>query len=59
MTYNSFPSWLVPQSTEELYLGYGETSNEPIGKEYVTTLVTPMGLFKYVDGGISKITPKK
>ena len=49
----------TPQSTEGPYLDHGETTNEPIEKVYVTTLVTPMGLFKYVDGGNSKITPKK
>ena len=48
-----------PQSTEGPYLDHGETTNEPIEKVYVTTLVTTMGLFKYVDGGNSKITPKK
>ena len=48
-----------PQSTEGPYLDHGETTNESIEKVYVTTLVTTMGLFKYVDGGNSKITPKK
>ena len=41
------------------YLDHGEPENEPIEKVYVTTLVTPMGLFNYVDGINSKITPKK
>ena len=50
---------VTPQSTEGPYLDHGETTNEPIEKVYVTTLVTTMGLFKYVDGGNSKITPKK
>ena len=50
---------LTPQSTEGPYLDHGETTNESIEKVYVTTLVTTMGLFKYVDGGNSKITPKK
>ena len=50
---------LTPQSTEVPYLDHGEPENEPIEKVYVTTLVTTMGLFKYVDGGNSKITPKK
>ena len=49
----------TPQSTEGPYLDHGETTNGPIEKVYVTTLLTPMGLFKYVDGGNSKITPKK
>ena len=49
----------TPQSTEGPYLDHGETTNESIEKVYVTTLVTTMGLFKYVDGGNSKITPKK
>ena len=49
----------TPQSTEGPYLDHGETTNEPIEKVYETTLVTTMGLFKYVDGGNSKITPKK
>ena len=49
----------TPQSTEGPYLDHGETTNEPIEKVYVTTLVTPMGLIKYVDGINSKITPKK
>ena len=49
----------TPQSTEGPYLDHGETTNGPIEKVYVTTLVTPMGLSKYVDGGNSKITPKK
>ena len=48
-----------PQSTEVFYLDHGETANGPIEKVYVTTLVTPMGLFNYVDGINSKITPKK
>ena len=48
-----------PQSTEVPYLDHGEPENEPIEKVYVTTLVTPMGLFNYVDGINSKITPKK
>ena len=47
-----------PQSTEVPYLDHGEPENEPIEKVYVTTLVTPMGLFNYVDGINSKITPK-
>ena len=51
--------YFPPQSTEGPYLDHGETTNEPIEKVYVTTLVTTMGLFKYVDGGNSKITPKK
>ena len=51
--------WCTPQSTEGPYLDHSETTNEPIEKVYVTTLVTTMGLFKYVDGGNSKITPKK
>ena len=55
LIYNLYP----PQSTEGPYLDHGETTNEPIEKVYVTTLVTTMGLFKYVDGGNSKITPKK
>ena len=50
---------LTPQSTEIPYLDHGEPENEPIEKVYVTTLVTPMGLFNYVDGINSKITPKK
>ena len=49
----------APQSTEVPYLDHGEPENEPIEKVYVTTLVTPMGLFNYVDGINSKITPKK
>ena len=49
----------APQSTEGPYLDHGETTNKSIEKVYVTTLVTTMGLFKYVDGGNSKITPKK
>ena len=49
----------TPQSTEGPYLDHGETTNKSIEKVYVTTLVTTMGLFKYVDGGNSKITPKK
>ena len=49
----------TPQSTEVPYLDHGEPENEPIEKVYVTTLVTPMGLFNYVDGINSKITPKK
>ena len=49
----------TPQSTEGPYLDHGETTNEPIGKVYVTTLVATMRLFKYVDGGNSKITTKK
>ena len=48
----------APQSTEVFYLNHGETANEPIEKVYVTTLVTLMGLIKYVDGINSKITPK-
>ena len=48
----------TPQSTEVPYLDHGEAENEPIEKVYVTTLVTPMGLFNYVDGINSKITPK-
>ena len=53
------PSVSTPQSTEVPYLDHGEAENEPIEKVYVTTLVTPMGLFNYVDGINSKITPKK
>ena len=49
----------TPQSTDVPYLDHGEPENEPIEKVYVTTLVTPMGLFNYVDGINSKITPKK
>ena len=49
----------TPQSTEVPYLDHGEPENEPIEKVYVTTLVTPMGLFNYVDGINLKITPKK
>ena len=52
-------SQTTPQSTEVPYLDHGEAENEPIEKVYVTTLVTPMGLFNYVDGINSKITPKK
>ena len=52
-------SHCTPQSTEVPYLDHGEPENEPIEKVYVTTLVTPMGLFNYVDGINSKITPKK
>ena len=48
-----------PQSTEVFYLDDGEPKIGPIEKVYVTTLVTPMGLFNYVDGINSKITPKK
>ena len=47
------------KSNEVFYLDDGEPKIGPIGKVYVTTLVTPMGLFKYVDVGNSKITPKK
>ena len=54
-----FVGLLTPQSTEVPYLDHGEPENEPIEKVYVTTLVTPMGLFNYVDGINSKITPKK
>ena len=50
---------VTPQSTEVPYLDHGEAENEPIEKVYVTTLVAPMGLFNYVDGINSKITPKK
>ena len=57
--YNYNNDTYTPQSTEGPYLDHGETTNEPIEKVYVTTLVTTMGLFKYVDGGNSKITPKK
>ena len=49
----------TPQSTEVFYLDDGEQKIGPIEKVYVTTLVTPMGLFNYVDGINSKITPKK
>ena len=49
----------APQSTEVPYLDDGEAKIGPIEKVYVTTLVTPMGLFNYVDGINSKITPKK
>ena len=49
----------TPQSTEVPYLDDGEAKIGPIEKVYVTTLVTPMGLFNYVDGINSKITPKK
>ena len=49
----------APQSTEVFYLDDGEPKIGPIEKVYVTTLVTPMGLFNYVDGINSKITPKK
>ena len=52
-------SYNTPQSTEVPYLDHGEPENEPIEKVYVTTLVTTMGLFNYVDGINSKITPKK
>ena len=51
--------YYTPQSKEGPYLDHGETTNESTEKVYVTTLVTTMGLFKYVDGGNSKITPKK
>ena len=54
MNYN-----ITPQSTEVPYLDDGEAIIGPIEKVYVTTLVTPMGLFNYVDGINSKITPKK
>ena len=49
----------APHSTEVPYLDDGEPKIGPIEKVYVTTLVTPMGLFNYVDGINSKITPKK
>ena len=49
----------TPQSTEVFYPDHGEAENEPIEKVYVTTLVTPMGLFNYVDGINLEITPKK
>ena len=55
----SLTIYCSPQSTEVPYLDHGEPENEPIEKVYVTTLVTPMGLFNYVDGINSKITPKK
>ena len=45
----------APQSTEVFYLDDGEPKIGPIEKVYVTTL----GLFNYVDGINSKITPKK
>ena len=51
--------YLPPQSTEVPYLDDGEPKIGPIEKVYVTTLVTPMGLFNYVDGINLKITPKK
>ena len=54
MNYN-----ITPQSTEVPYLDDGEAKIGPIEKVYVTTLVTPMGLFNYVDGINSKITPEK
>ena len=50
---------LSPQSTDLPYLDRGEQTREPIEKVYVTTLVTPMGLFNYVDGINLEITPKK
>ena len=49
----------TPQSTEVFYLDDGEPKIGPIEKVYVTTLVTPMGLFNYVDGINLEITPKK
>ena len=45
----TFSVLVAPQSTEVFYLDHGETANGPIEKVYVTTLVTPMGLFNYVD----------
>ena len=52
-------SRLDTQSTEVFYLDHGETANGPIEKVYVTTLVTPMGLASYFNGGILNIMAKK